>query len=147
MTSFEEILNKVDFNCVWVELVSLYPDILQTKEKYKIAFESLLSKRPEKNVEEMIIHIDSADYESDVKSEDSVTEYRVHGKNNSLEWTGYWDISSNNWAEWLGFYVNNSVLEKFSAEQIVALCLYEMTWFGFSEEKILSRLVNLEEDE
>lgn len=95
----------------------------------------------------MIVHIDIADYESDDKSEDSVTEYRVHGKNNSLEWTGYWNISSNNWAEWLGFYVNNSVLEKFSAEQIVALCLYEMTWFGFSEEKILSRLVNLEEDE
>lgn len=44
MISFEEILNKVDFNCVWVELVSLYPDILQTKEKYKIAFESLLSR-------------------------------------------------------------------------------------------------------
>lgn len=147
MTTFEEILNKVDFEDVWVELVSFYPHMSQTKEKYKTVFESLLSNRPEQNVEEMIIHIDDVDYESEDKSEDGVTEYRVHGKNNSLEWTGYWDISSSNWAGWLGFYINNSLLENFSAEQIVSLCLYEMTWFGFSEKKILSRLENLKEDE
>lgn len=146
MITFEEILKKVDFEDVWIKLTSYYPDMSQTKEKYKTVFESLLSKTLEKNIEEMVIHIDDVDYEND-KSDDGSTEYRVHGKNNSLEWTGYWDISSSNWAEWLGFYMNNNVFEKFSKEQIVAHCLYEMTWFGFSEEKILSRIENYEDDE
>lgn len=136
--TFEEILKKIKFEDVWVEFISYYSDMSQTKEKYKTVFESLLTNTPEKNVEEMVIHIDDVDYEIN-KSDDSNTEYRVHGKNNSNEWTGYWDISSSNWAEWLGFYLNNTVLENFSKEQIGALCLYEMTWFGFSEEVILSR--------
>ncbi|WP_435921536.1 DUF6557 family protein [Paenibacillus sp. DYY-L-2] len=139
MITFEGILKKVDFEDVWVRLLSYYPDMSQTKVKYKTVFELLLSKTPEKNVEEMIIHIDDVDYEIN-KSDDGITEYRVHGKNNSLEWTGYWDISSSNWSEWLSFYINNTVLERFSKEQIVALCLYEMTWFGFSEEKNIKQI-------
>ncbi|WP_339322125.1 DUF6557 family protein [Paenibacillus sp. FSL W8-0194] len=100
--------------------------------QYLTVYKSLLSKDPAKNVEEMIIHIDKVD--SDASLHEDYVEYRVHGKNNSSEWDGYWDISANNWEEWLGFYIDHNVLERFSSEQIAALCLYEMTWFGFSEE-------------
>ncbi|WP_434751569.1 DUF6557 family protein [Paenibacillus amylolyticus] len=101
------------------------------------------SQSPANNVEEMIIHIDSID--SDDKDKNNI-EYRVHGKNNSPEWKGYWDISASKWGEWLGFYMDQQVFEKFTVEQIVALCLVEMTWFGFSEERIKDRIDHLEDE-
>lgn len=64
----------------------------------------------------------------------------------SPEWNGYWDISANKWGEWLGFYVDHKAIDNFSSEQIVALCLYEMTWLGFTEEQIKSKTDNLEND-
>ena len=135
MITFKEILNKVVFEEVWDELIEYYPNMNRknsTKRKYLTVFESLLSKDPAKNVEEMIIHIDEVNSDASLHEDD--VEYRVHGKNNSSEWDGYWDISADHWEEWLGFYIDHKVLERFSSEQIAALCLYEMTWFGFSEE-------------
>ncbi|WP_445739053.1 DUF6557 family protein [Paenibacillus sp. FSL K6-4396] len=44
------------------------------------------------------------------------------------------------------FYVDHKVIENFSSEQIVTLCLYEMTWLGFTEEQIKSKTDNLEND-
>ncbi|TQR97414.1 hypothetical protein FKV70_19520 [Paenibacillus ottowii] len=111
MITFKKILSKVVFEATWDKLIEYYPDMSQIKRKYQSVYESLLSKTPVKNVEEMTIHID------EVESNDSLIkgyiQYRVHGKNNSLEWGGYWDISANNWGEWLGFYIDHKVLENF----------------------------------
>lgn len=144
MLIFQEVLNKVSFEEVWSKMLEYYPDLGQTNEKYSTVYESLLSKNLTTNLENMIIHIDAVD--SDDSPNRDYIEYRVHGKNNSPEWNGYWDISANNWDEWLGFYVDHKAIDNFSSEQIVALCLYEMTWFGFTEEQIKSKTDNLEND-
>lgn len=145
MNIFKEILRMVSFETVWNELIEYYSDMFQIKNKYLTVYESLFTQSPARNVEEMIIHIDVVD-SNDSLNENSI-EYRVHGKNNSLEWKGHWDVSASNWEDWLGFYVDQQVLESFSDEQIVALCLYEMTWFGFSEEQIKQNADNLENEE
>ncbi|MDT0122433.1 hypothetical protein Q9R46_07265 [Paenibacillus sp. RRE4] len=144
MITFKEILERVTFDAVWDNLIKYYPDMSQIKEKYLILYESILLQNPATNVVEMIVHIDSIDSDGDKDKKD--IEYRVHGKNNSPEWEGYWDLSASKWGEWLGFYVDQQVLEQFSNEQIVALCLVEMTWFGFSEEQIKDRIDHLEDD-
>lgn len=104
MVTLEEILKKVEFHEVWEKIIDYYPDMTQMKEKYNSVFNELLTKCSVENTEEMIIHID--EQETDHPDEE-VTEYHVHGKNNSTEWTGYWDISPSKWEEWLGFYVHD----------------------------------------
>ena len=40
------------------------------------------------------------------------------------------------WGEWMGLDISPETLENFSYAEIVAHCLYEMTWFGGSEEEV-----------
>lgn len=40
------------------------------------------------------------------------------------------------WAEWLAIRVPQSLLDKMTAAEIVAHCVWEMTFYGFTQEKI-----------
>lgn len=40
------------------------------------------------------------------------------------------------WSEWLGMDVDPNSLETFTKDQILAQCLFEMTFYGFTEEEI-----------
>jgi hypothetical protein len=146
MVTFKNLIDKVDFDLVWNEYLIFYPDMLNLREEYLQIFNALLCKESKENIEKMVIHIDRQDYEEFDNKEDcrlglgvkeiEDIEYRVHGKNNSTEWSGYWDISAEDWRCWLGYYIHDKVIKFLSVEQIVALCLYEMTWHGISENEV-----------
>lgn len=57
----------------------------------------------------MVIHIDKQESEQvseqSILADKDVEEYRVHGKNNSAEWSGYWDLSPSKWNDWLGYFI------------------------------------------
>lgn len=158
MVTFENLINKVNFDLVWKEYLLFYSDMLHLREEYLQVFNALLCKESKVNIKKMVIHIDRQDYEefdneedcrlglSDKEIED--IGYRVHGKNNSTEWNGYWDISADDWKTWLGYYIHDKVIKLLSDEQIDALCLYEMTWHGLSENEVIdwanSKHVNVE---
>lgn len=156
MINFKNLIDKVDFELVWKEYLTFYPDMLHLKEEYSKIFNTLLYKEPKENIENMVIHIDRQDYEeSDDKGDCllGLTDnelrdigYRVHGKNDSAEWKGYWDISAADRGSWLGYYIHDKVIKFLSFEQIVALCLYEMTWYGISENEIIKWKDNLDKD-
>jgi hypothetical protein len=40
------------------------------------------------------------------------------------------------WATWLGMAIDSDTLARCSREEIVAHCLWEMTWYGYDEDKI-----------
>jgi hypothetical protein len=48
------------------------------------------------------------------------------------------------WAEWLGMEINNEAFEKFTEPEILSHILYEMTFMGFDEEKILNQKQELD---
>lgn len=144
MITFKNLIDKVDFNLVWEENLIFYPDMLHLREKYLQIFSYLLYKEPKKNIEKMVIHIDRQDYEEFDDKEIKDIGYRVHGKNNSAEWSGYWDISAEGWCSWLGYYIHDKVFKILSTEQIVALCLYEMTWHGLSENEVINWANNID---
>jgi len=138
IVTLKNIIEKLEFRKVWEKYIEFYPDMGRLREKYSQIFIIFKAKNPVDNIEEMVIHIDRDDYEEnndyheecfhiENNLENNKIEYRVHGKNNSIEWTGFWDLSASKWEEWLGFYIHDKVLVSLSHEQIVALCLYEMT--------------------
>lgn len=156
MITFKNLIDKVDFDLVWEEYLIFYPDMVHLREKYLQIFRSLLYKEPKENIEEMVVHIDRQDYEEFDDEEDcrlglgdkgiEDIGYRVHGKNNSAEWSGYWDISAEDWCTWLGYYIHVKVIKILSTEQIIALCLYEMTWHGLSENEVINWANNINKD-
>lgn len=155
MITFKNLIDRVDFDLVWEEYLIIYPEMVYLREKYLQIFKSLLYKEPKENIEEMVVHIDRQDYEEfddedcRLGLDDKETEnigYRVHGKNNSAEWSGYWDISVEDWCSWLGYYIHDKVIKFLSTEQIVALCLYEMTWHGLSENEVIDWANSIDKD-
>jgi hypothetical protein len=48
------------------------------------------------------------------------------------------------WEEWLAVRVPQSLLDKMMATEIVAHCLWEMTFYGFTQEKIAAFRAELE---
>ena len=48
------------------------------------------------------------------------------------------------WDTWLGLRVRQSLLDKMTAAEIVAHCVWEMTFYGFTQEKIAAFRAELE---
>lgn len=142
MITLNNILKEVKFELVWKGFVNFYPDLAHLKDKYLKIFNLLLLKIPNENVDEMIIHIDK----QEIAENTNEIEFRVHGKEKTDEWTEYYDISSCKWGDWIGFYLYDKVFEHLSNEEIVALCLYEMTWFGITEDEVINSINNLDKN-
>jgi hypothetical protein len=49
------------------------------------------------------------------------------------------------WVDWVSMFITQESLDNFSKEDIVAGCLYEMTFFGFTEENIGNELKKMED--
>jgi hypothetical protein len=47
-----------------------------------------------------------------------------------------WSLSLTPWAEWLGMTIQPTTIKEFDAKEIIARALWEMTFYGYTEEKI-----------
>lgn len=134
---FKDILKACTFKDVKEALLRLYPDQGKGINGYKYVFQTLKLMRHRYSKEGMVIDIKKAG----------------RGKN------AYWDVSGvctekgaqqsyaleyTPWSKWLGYEVDKKVLKKMPKEEIVAHCLWEMTFIGFTQSKIRSRLSMLE---
>ena len=75
------------------------------------------------------------------------TQHRINAANRSEE-QPFWNVSCKEgdparcgldlprWEEWLAIRVPQSLLEKITAAEIVAHCVWEMTFYGFTQENI-----------
>lgn len=81
----------------------------------------------------MLIHIEFVTNQNEVYP-------LVYGTDTTLskntEELKHFDISSLPWNVWLGMSIDNKVLTKNNVHEIIAFCLYEMTFWGNTEEKI-----------
>lgn len=133
----KEIINQVQWKDVAIAIVTEHPWCRKSLEGFRIVFETL---RLMESVEsEYSIKFE---YTSDILK----PEYKypdVVGVKEGVD--ERWSLSFCPWKEWLGMVVCQEALEGFSASQIVANCLYEMTFFGFTEEKINQEMQKLDE--
>lgn len=51
-----------------------------------------------------------------------------------------YSLVATEWSEWLGMPVRQDTLDALTVEQIVGCCIYEMTYFGWTEEEINKRI-------
>ena len=126
--TLNEIISQVDWNEVAIAIVSERPYQRPVLEGFRKVFESLMTMEPAES--EYRIRIDRTPDVLD--PEDTFPE--VVGIKEGVD--ERWALSFCPWAEWLGMEVCQATLEAFSLSQIVANCLHEMTFFGFTEEKI-----------
>jgi len=130
---FKDILKECVFKNVKDALLRLYPDQKKVINGYKYVFQTLRLMRDRYNKEGMVINIRKVG-----RGKNSY--FCVSGacilngirQSYALEYTP--------WSKWLGYEVDKKVLIKMPKEEIVAHCLWEMTFMGFTQNKIRSRL-------
>lgn len=132
-TRLSTLLQQVNFEDVFEKLTQWFSDQEGSKNGYERVFNHLLTLKPRKhNLSDLFILIDK------VKESDGYEWLNVHGINVVNKSNITYGIEFMEWTDWVSMFITQETLDTLSKEEIVAGCLYEMTFFGFDEEKVLN---------
>src|ERR1019366_1834583 len=120
---------------------------------YKKVFETLKTLTPVKSTISIVIKNELDDFDKT---------FYVHVFENAFVKENEFDtphlaIELTDWEKWLGMEIENESLKNFSELEIISHCLYEMTFYGFTQHKIkkfsesldkqVEEIKNMSEDE
>ncbi|MCL4536202.1 MAG: hypothetical protein M1610_01200 [Nitrospirae bacterium] len=132
----KDIVEVCSFKDVKSSLLALYPDQKKNINEYKNVFETLKQMRPRYSKEGMVIDIKRVGRGKNAYFDVSGICLEKDAKQSyALEYTP--------WSKWLGYEVSSKVLKRMSKEEIIAHCLWEMTFMGFTQNKIRRELNKL----
>lgn len=137
---FIDLLNDCDLNQVVVEFMKLMKPFtrkrrIRKKQKIKLneVFNAITYKIQPVYYDEFKICIEYvSDEEEDLHYED------VYGLD--LITNTKYGLEINPWEQTLGYLVDDSSVAQYGKERFAALVLWEMTWFGYSNEAIQKKL-------
>jgi Family of unknown function (DUF6557) len=132
---FKDIVQACTFGNVKKSLLTLYPDQKRNITGYRYVFETLRRTRYRENKEGMKIRIEKVGRGKNRYFDVSGISAEGDHQSYALEYTS--------WAKWLGYEVERATLKRMPGEEIVAHCLWEMTFIGFTQNKIRRRLAAL----
>lgn len=121
-------------------LLELYPDEEINIEDYEEVFENLLMMSPEETGMTIVIKTVTDDFDGSAY----VDVFGKYNRPENEEERFLQAIEFTSWKKWLGMDISPGSLEDFTELEILAHCLYEMTFAGFEEEEIQQQLGNIE---
>jgi hypothetical protein len=125
-----ELISRYTWQEVEPVYLELYPKEKRKRKRAREAFEYIQSLRPVGY--EMRIHLEYQDDEAggyhDVSGRDGCL--RENGQEECL------GLFLMDWDEWLGMEIEAEILERYSELDILCHCFWEMTWCGYSMEKV-----------
>lgn len=132
---FAELLKEVNFEDVFTSLCKWFSDQEDSKKGYELVFNYLLTLKPQKmtNLNDLFIAVDKV-------MEDGQEYLNVSGKQVNGFNPKFYGIEFCPWKDWVSMYITQETLDNLSYNEIVGACLWEMTFFGFEEDKIKERL-------
>ena len=126
---FSELLKVVSFEDVFVALTKWFDNQEPAKDGYHEVFRKLCLMKPQKHeLGDMFIDIHK------VKEDDGSEWLDVSGKFPNKTIT--YGIEFCPWIEWVSMFITQTTLDMFTPEEIVGACLWEMTFYGFTEDKV-----------
>ena len=127
-----ELIKTSSFDEVFSRLVHWYPDQEKNKNGYEKVFNTLNNIEPKKtyNLNNLFIKVE-------IVVEDGKEYIDAYGvKPNNKQRYG---LEFESWKEIISMFIFQESIDKLSKEDIIAACLYEITFFGFDENKIQSK--------
>lgn len=138
-----DLIKSNNWLSVELTLLRLYPDQDKMLDEYRTVFEKLISTEPiEYELEIVLTECDSDPIFEDDKETyvDISGRKRIPDPNSITE--GY-AIEFLEWNKWLGMDLAPETINNFSALEIIAHCLYEMTFVGYDEDEIQDQFKSL----
>lgn len=125
-------------------LTEMYPECLAQSEAYEDVID-YVANTPESNFDEFVIEVGLIDPSSDEEYEEGVDEeayLSISGY--SVKEDLHFALGFSKWEEWANAKIIIQEDLMISPEELIAICIYEMTFYGFDQESILKELVDLE---
>lgn len=120
--------------------MEIYPDEEKSLEGYETVFEKLLMMASDET--DMTIVIKAVKDAFDEEEYVDVSGKYNHPQNEEQSFSRAIEFTP--WKKWLGMDICKESLKNFSELEILAHCLYEMTFVGFEEKGIQKELNDLE---
>lgn len=127
--TFRELLEIVEWENVKESIMNLYPSYQHSIAGFESAFNELKKIDPPNGNTSLEIVIEKDDDGS-----------RVFGHENDEEWA----VEYTSWDKWLNFRVRESDLQMMSKADYVAHCLWELTWNGYTNQKVIEAISDLD---
>ena len=126
-----DLLNEVSFDPVFYKLCHWFNDQEGSRNGYESVFNKLVLMNPKKHrLDDLFIEIHI------VKEDDGSEWLNVSGVSVLGSDTTSYGIEFNPWRDWVSSFITQKTLDTLDKEDIVAACLYEMTFFGFEEQRV-----------
>jgi len=144
--TFKDLLQEVTFKDVQLALVDAYEEEEESIDEYKKVFFKLLQMTPKENEKKWKIVVEKFHHEwadpddGEVFSDDG---YEVHGRKPNDK--NRYAIEFTAWNKWLSMNIDPKTLKTFTKAEIIAHCLYEMTFMSFDEADIQEAMESLKE--
>lgn len=131
--NLKEIIKSTNWADVCKVFLHNYPDQLESIEDYKKVYKKLKAKTPVISNMELTIGNGYPILDGDEPFQDV---YGVDGTKRDDGELEKFSLSLTLWSKWLGSRISESTLSCYTKEEIVANCMFDMTFHGFSESKI-----------
>lgn len=132
-----DLIREVNFDEVFSRVCFYFPSQNNNREGYENAFNELLNKKQKKKhcIGDLFIEVV-------IEEDDDENYLDVCGLN--IRNGNRYGIELCKWSDWVTMFITKGTLDRLSKEDIVAGCLYEMTFFGFSEKSVMEQLNKME---
>jgi hypothetical protein len=134
---FKDLVKSHSWLSIEITLLNLYPDQEEIIEEYKRIFDSLQILEPDNS--EMLIVLTVFECDTTEENEPATTYVDISGRKLFPEINSISDsyaIEFVKWEKWLGMDLAPETSDNFSELEIIAHCLYEMTFCGYEQEEI-----------
>jgi len=132
--NLKKLVETTPWSEVWVELLRNYQHVKKQKPGYQEVFEKL-----------QLIEIIESDLVLGIKPYDEDGNKGVDIAAYNDECPAGYSMTFSPWGEWLGLPIFHKTLEELSHAEILAHCLYRMTWMGGSDEDVQESAKELKE--
>ncbi len=137
--NFQQLIGSNHWLSVKAVLISLYPDQEESIDTYEEVYQQLLEMDQADNDMQIVI-TNCFDDETGEPSHVDVAGFKPTGLENETSYA----IEFTPWKEWLGMELGKETLSNFMELEIIAHCLYEMTFIAFDETEIKDSLSDIE---
>lgn len=140
--TLNEIIKTNNWISVSASLLEYYPEEEENRDGFALVFEKLQLLHPE----ESDMYIEIKNIIDDFDGECYVDVGGRYKNPKTEEDKAAMALEFTPWNRWLGMEISAESLEVFSEPEIIAHCLYEMTFVGFEEKEIQEELKEIKEE-
>jgi len=144
----KEVALSLSWDGVKERFLELYEDQTENIEGYEYVFVQICTV--ESVPFDMVLYCDLATHETDPFIDEGEEWFNVYGRDGSYcefapEHLETFGLSFTPWDQWSDMEVDEGSRKKLSDTDIICHCLWEMTFYGFDQEKICEQLDELNE--